>query len=105
MARAGLVSLDDHAAAPAGFARPLALTETGSEACGYLCEKPYAQSSYVCALVHYVRAPQLHDALRPHARPSRDGAQPDGDDEPRRDDEPRPNDDAPAKDASVLVPS
>ena len=35
----------------------------------------------------------------------RDGAQPDGDDGPRRDDEPRLSDDAPAKDASVLVPS
>ena len=100
MARAGLVSLDDHAAAPAGFARPLALTETGSEACGYLCEKPYAQSSYVCALVHYVRAPQLHDALRPRAPPSRDDAQLDDDD----DDERRLSDDAPAPDASVISP-
>jgi hypothetical protein len=47
----------------------------------------------------------LHDALRPRARPSRDGAQPDGDEGPRRDDEPRLSDDAPAKDASVPVPS
>jgi len=70
-----------------------------------ICENVNVRSSYVCGQVHCVGAPQLHDALRPHARPSRDGAQPDGDDEPRRDDEPRPNDDAPAKDASVLVPS
>jgi hypothetical protein len=77
----------------------LALTETASEACGYLCEKPYAQSSYVCALVHYVRAPQLHDALRPRAPPSRDDAQLDDDDERRL------SDDAPAPDASVISPS
>jgi hypothetical protein len=64
-----------------------------------ICENVNVRSSYVCGQVHCVGAPQLHDALRPHARPSRDGAQLDGDDEPRL------SDDAPAKDASVLAPS
>jgi hypothetical protein len=68
-------------------------------------ENVNVRSSYVCAQVHCVGAPPLHDALRLHARPSRDDAQLDGDDGPRRDDEPRLSDDAPAKDASVLVPS
>ena len=63
------------------------------------------QSSYVCELVHCVREPQLHDALRPHAPPSRDDAQLDDDDERRRDDERRLSDDAPAPDASVIAPS
>ena len=70
-----------------------------------ICENVNVRSSYVCGQVHCVGEPQLHDALRPRARPLRDGAQPDGDDGPRRDDEPRLSDDAPAKDASVLVPS
>jgi hypothetical protein len=64
------------------------------------------QSSYVCELVHDVREPQLHDALRPRARPSRDDAQlDDDDDERRRDDVRRLSDDAPAPDASVISPS
>ena len=57
-----------------------------------ICENVNVRSSYVCGQVHCIAAPQLHDALRPHARPSRDGAQPDGDDGPRRDDEPRQSD-------------
>jgi hypothetical protein len=68
-------------------------------------ENVNVRSSYVYGQVHCVGAPQLHDALRPHALPSRDDAQLDGDDGPRRGDEPRLSDDAPAKDASVLVPS
>jgi hypothetical protein len=68
-------------------------------------ENVYVQSSYVCEQVHYVREPQLHDALRPRAPPSRDDAQPDDDDERRRDDERRLSDDAPAPGASVIAPS
>jgi hypothetical protein len=57
-----------------------------------ICANACVQSSYVCELVHYVREPQLHDALRPRAPPSRDDAQlDDDDDERRRDDERRPN--------------
>jgi hypothetical protein len=63
------------------------------------------RSSYVCELVHYVREPQLHVALRPRAPPSRDDAQLDDDDERRRDDERRLSDDAPAPDALVISPS
>ena len=63
------------------------------------------QSSYVCELAHYVREPQLHDALRPRAPPSRDDAQLDDDDERRRDDVRRLSDDALAPDASVISPS
>ena len=63
------------------------------------------QSSYVCELVHCVREPQLHDALRRRARPSRDDAQLDDDDERRRDDERRLSDDAPAPDASAISSS
>ena len=70
-----------------------------------ICENACAQSSYVCELVHYVREPQLHDALRLRARPSRDDAQLDDDDERRRDDVRRLSDDAPAPDASVISPS
>jgi hypothetical protein len=70
-----------------------------------ICENACVQSSYVCALVHYVREPQLHVALRPRAPQSRDDAQLDDDDERRRDDERRLSDDAPAPDASVISPS
>jgi hypothetical protein len=63
------------------------------------------RSSYVCELIHYVREPQLHVALRPRAPPSRDDAQLDDDDERRRDDERRLSDDAPAPDASAISPS
>jgi hypothetical protein len=63
------------------------------------------QSSYVCELVHYAREPQLHVALPPRARQQRDGAQLDGDDARRHGGERRLSDDAPAPDASVLVPS
>jgi hypothetical protein len=52
-----------------------------------ICENVNVRSSYVCGQVHCVGAQRLHDALRPHARPSRDGAQPNGDDGPRRDDD------------------
>jgi hypothetical protein len=67
----------------------------------YVC----GQSSYVCELVHYAREPQLHVALPPRARQQRDGAQLDGDDARRHGGERRLSDDAPAPDASVLVPS
>jgi len=70
-----------------------------------ICENACVQSSYVCQLVHCVREPQLHDALRRRARPSRDDAQLDDDDERRRDDERQLSDDAPAPDASVISPS
>ena len=63
------------------------------------------RSSYVCELIHYVREPQLHVALRPRAPPSRDDAQLDDDDERRRDDERRLSDDALAPDALVISPS
>jgi hypothetical protein len=43
--------------------------------------------------------------LRRRAHPSRDDAQPDGDDERRRDDERLLSDDAPAPDVSVTGPS
>jgi hypothetical protein len=63
------------------------------------------QPSYVCEQVHYAPAPQLHDPLLHRAPPSRDDAQPDDDDELQRDDERRLCDDAPAPDASVILPS
>jgi hypothetical protein len=47
----------------------------------------------------------LHVALPPRARQQRDGAQLDGDDAQRHGGERRPSYDAPAPDASVLVPS
>jgi hypothetical protein len=68
-------------------------------------ENVYGQSSYVCELVHYAREPQLHVALPPCARQQRDGAQLDGDDAQRHGGALRLSDDAPAPDASVLVPS
>jgi hypothetical protein len=70
-----------------------------------ICENACVRSSYVCELIHYVREPQLHVALRPRAPPSRDDAQLDDDDERRRDDERRLSDDAPAPDASAISPS
>jgi hypothetical protein len=69
------------------------------------CENVNVRSSCVYGQVHCAGGPQLHDAARPRAHPSRDDAQPDGDDGRRRDGEPRLSDDAPARDASVLVPS
>ena len=72
---------------------------------GIIYENACGQSSYVCALVHYARELQLHVALPPRARQQRDGAPLDGDDARRHDGERRPSDDAPAPDASVLVPS
>jgi hypothetical protein len=68
-------------------------------------ENACGQSSYVCALVHYAREPQLHAALPRRARQQRDGAPLDGDDARRHGGERRLSDDAPAPDASVLVPS
>ena len=47
----------------------------------------------------------MHDALRLRARPSRDDAQLDDDDERRRDDVLRLSDDAPAPDASAISAS
>jgi hypothetical protein len=70
-----------------------------------ICASVCVQPSYVCEQVHYAPAPQLHDALRRRAHPSRDDAQPDGDDERRRDDERLLSDDAPAPDVSVTGPS
>jgi hypothetical protein len=63
------------------------------------------QSPYVCELVHYAREPRLHVALPPRARQQRDGAQLDDDDARRHGGGQRLSDDAPAPDASVLVPS
>ena len=68
-------------------------------------ENVCGQSPYVCELVHYAREPQLHVALPPRARQQRDGAQLDGDDARRHGGERQLSDDAPAPDASVLVPS
>ena len=68
-------------------------------------ENACGQSPCVCELVHYAREPQLHVALPPRARQRRDGAQLDGGDAQRHDGGRRPDDDAPAPDASVLVPS
>jgi hypothetical protein len=64
---------------------------------GPILKAPGSAGGY---LLHYVRAPQLHDALRPRASPSRDDAQLDDDDDERR-----LSDDAPAPDASVISPS
>ncbi len=47
----------------------------------------------------------MHVALPPRARQQRDGAQLDGDDARRHGGERRLSDDAPAPDASVLLPS
>lgn len=68
-------------------------------------ENACGQSSYVCELVHYAHEPRLHVALPPRARRQHDGAQLDGDDARRHGGERRLSDDAPAPDASVLVPS
>jgi hypothetical protein len=62
-------------------------------------------SSYVCELFHYAREPQLHVSLPPRARQQRDGARLDDDDAQRHGGERRLSDDAPAPDASVLLPS
>ena len=80
---------------------------THKRKCGrvIIYENACGQSSYVCELVHYAREPQLHVALPPRARQRRDGAQLDGDDARRHGGERRLSDDAPAPDASVLVPS
>jgi hypothetical protein len=68
-------------------------------------ENACEQSSYVCELVHYAREPQLRVVLPPRARQQRDGAQLDGDDARRHGGERQLSGDAPAPDASVLVPS
>ena len=70
-----------------------------------ICGNECAQSSYVYELAHYAREPQLHVALPPRARQPRDGARLDGDDARRHGGGRRLSDDAPAPDASVLVPS
>lgn len=70
-----------------------------------ICENARVQSSYVDELIHCARGPQLHVALPPRARQQRDGARLDGDDARRHGGERPPSDDAPAPDASVLVPS
>ena len=72
---------------------------------GITYENACGQSSYVCAPVRYAREPQLHVALPPRARQQRDGAPLGGDDVRRHGGERRLSDDAPAQDASVLVPS
>src|ERR1700752_212911 len=68
-------------------------------------EHVWGQPSYVCELYQCAQEPQLHAALPPRARQQRDGAQLDGDDARRHGGGRRLSDDAPAPDASVLVPS
>jgi hypothetical protein len=63
------------------------------------------QPSCACERARCARELQLHVALPLRARQSRDGAQLDGDDARRHGGERRLSDDAPAPDASMLVPS